>query len=98
MKKRLIELGFEEKGIKNSLIGEIYSLQIKSKHGKRRSISVSNPETPNEIIAIAEFKRDPEIIEDLVVVHNYDYDGYISIDRIESLVFALTGIKKINKQ
>ena len=88
IKNELVKRGWEELPFKN--IGNSIT-----KHIKRNIYAgVSSLGTPNEIITVFEINRtNPKIIDDLIIVHNYDYDGYLTLERIEALVFGLTGTK-----
>lgn len=89
MREELIKLGFEE--MPHKTIGNCIVYYIKSKYDKTRILSISDLNTPNEFITIGELKIDNKTYEDLTVIHNYDYDGYITIERIKALLFGLTG-------
>jgi len=82
----LIKLGFERLPhftVTNSIIKNI---------GRNRVISVGSVGTPNEMIWLCEIDPfDPKHITDLVCLHNYDYDGILTVHKIQNLHFALTG-------
>lgn len=84
-RQELIDLGFKELPhftIGNSLIYDL---------GRNRHLTFSCISDPNETIFICE--SDPEnykTITDLVCLHNYDYDGYIDMERLKSLIAGLT--------
>ena len=82
----LISIGFET--IKHFTITNsvIYDL------GRNRHLSAGCVGEPNEMIWICYMEdRDSEHIDDLVCVHNYDYDGLISLEKVKLLITALTG-------
>jgi len=83
----LIEIGFEKLKhftIQNSLI---YKL------GRNRHLSIGNVGTPNEMLYICETdENDYRKITDLICLHNYDYDGYLSKLKLETLIKSI-GIK-----
>ena len=81
----LYNLGFKELPhftIGNSLIFDL---------GRRRYLTLSSFATPNEILFIGELddKNDKEVT-DLICIWNYDYDGYITEERIKNIINALT--------
>lgn len=60
--------------------------------GRYRELSIQNLGTPNEMVFICEVDADDETeITDLVCVHNYDFDGYLTLDKIKMLITAITG-------
>jgi hypothetical protein len=77
----LLNIGFKEIPyftIGNSLIFDI---------GRFRYISVSSLGTPNEFVWICQASRkDLSKVTDLVCIHNYDYDGYITLDKVKSII------------
>ena len=81
----LINLGFKE--IHHFTIGGnlLYDL------GRRRYLSLSCFATPNEMLFISELDdvNDKEIT-DLICLWNYDYDGYLTEERIKNIINALT--------
>jgi hypothetical protein len=89
MREELIQLGFEE--LPHRTIGNSLIYYIRSKYNKTRILSISDLNTPNEFITIGELKADNKTYEDLTVIHNYDYDGNITVERLKALLFGLTG-------
>jgi len=79
-----LDIGFEKLPhftIVNSLI---YKL------GRNRHLSIGNLGTPNEMLFICETKEDNDKeITDLVCLHNYDYDGYLSKSQLEMLIKSI---------
>jgi len=77
----LKKLGFKEIPhftVTNSLVFQI---------GRQRHFSIGDLGTPNEMMFICQ--RDENIedrISDLVVIHNYDFDGYLTIEKVKSLI------------
>jgi len=60
--------------------------------GRRRCLSIGDIGTPNEMMYLQEISSEnPKEITDLVCVHNYDYDGYLTKERLESLCYGITG-------
>ena len=86
--KDLLNIGFEE--IPHFTIGEtvIYNL------GRHRQLSASSVGTPNETLWICEIDdKNDKVITDLVCLHNYDYDGFLTIEKIKQLIECI-GITK----
>jgi hypothetical protein len=80
----LIEIGFKE--IPHPTIGNAITYDL----GRRRNLSASCVGTPNEIVFICEIDpQDKRKITDLVCVHNYDYDGYLTLEKINLLIKAI---------
>lgn len=86
IRQELIDLGFKELPhftIMNSLIYDL---------GRNRQLSIGSIGTPNEMMFICELdEKDSTKITDLVCIHNYDYDGYMTMNRLKHL---LTGLNK----
>jgi len=60
--------------------------------GRNRILSCGCVGTPNEMIWICEVNAtDSQKIDDLVCVHNYDYDGYMPVHRFQNIHHSLTG-------
>jgi hypothetical protein len=82
----LINLGFEEIPhftITNNLIYDL---------GRNRHLSFGSIGTPNEMLFICETEEhNPQKIEGLIVLKNYDYDGYTTIENIKDIITAITG-------
>ena len=54
--------------------------------GRNRILSCGAIGTPNEMIWICELnKENPNKINDLVCIHNYDYDAYMPVHRFQNL-------------
>ena len=74
----LFDIGF--KPIKHFNIGNNVVFNI----DQNRTISASQIGTPNEMVFICEHDHnDHTIITDLVRIHNYDYDGYLTLERLK---------------
>jgi len=82
----LIEIGFEKLPQLNIRPGT-YTYEL----GRYRYISIGGVGTPNEMMWIYEInpKNDKEIMEPIVCLHNYDYDGHLTKIKIETLINAL---------
>ena len=81
----LVRIGF--KPISHFTIGNshIYSL------GRHRQISISAVGTPNEMMFITETSdQDQKVITDLICLHNYDYDGYLTEEKVIGLINIIT--------
>lgn len=77
-REELLEIGFEE--IPHYTIGNGLTCQLT----RNRFISISCLGTPNEMIFLGEIDRKmSDKINDLIVVRNYDYDGYTSLEWIQ---------------
>lgn len=59
--------------------------------GRNRQISISCLGTPNEMVFILEVnEKEKRKIDDLVVLRNYDYDGYTSFEDLKKLIELIT--------
>lgn len=79
-----LKLGFTE--LQHFTIGDslIYDL------GRNRHLSLSNAGSPNEMLMICERDdKNPKLNSDVIVLHNYDYDGYLTKEKLETLINAL---------
>lgn len=80
-KEQVLELGFKELPhftIGNSLIFDL---------GRNRHLSFSSIGTPNEMLFICEVNKEHnKVIDDAVVLSNYDYDGYLSLEKLSVLL------------
>lgn len=77
----LLNMGFEK--IPHFTVNRamIYKL------GRNRHLSIGDVGTPNEVLFICESDKDDyRKITDLVCLHNYDYDGYLSQQKLETLI------------
>jgi hypothetical protein len=80
----LIELGF--KPIPHFTIGNSLTYDL----GRYRFLSASSVGTPNEMLFICESNpKDSREITDIITIHNYDYDGYLTKNKVEKLVSLL---------
>lgn len=66
--------------------------------GRDRILSAGSVGTPNEMLFIGQLydstlSNAPGKYSDLICLHNYDYDGYLTIEKVQSLINLLTGIK-----
>jgi len=85
IRQELLDLGFEEVPhftITNSLNYDL---------GRNRFLSIGDVGNPNEMMFIKEMSfEDKEKVEDLVCVHNYDFDGFMTIEKMTALITGLT--------
>lgn len=79
-KETLIALGFKEVGHYTCLDSLIYKLS------RNRVISVGCLGTPNELVYLCEKSYDGNYYTDLVCVHNFDYDGKLTKQKVEHLI------------
>lgn len=80
-REEVLKLGFQEIPhftVMNSLVYDL---------GRNRWLSIGDLGNPNEMMFIYECdKDDGRIIDDLVCLHNYDYDGYLTLDKLSLLL------------
>lgn len=87
-KDKLLELGFKKQPNFTIMDSYIYDL------GRNRELSYSCAESPNEIVFINQLNDyQDKSVDDVVVIHNYDYDGWMTEKKLKSLIFGLTGKK-----
>lgn len=60
-------------------------LSLKYHLPRHRFISVLCVGTPNEVVYLC-YKDSVDIVDDLVCVHNFDYDGYLTREKLEHLI------------
>lgn len=80
MRKEVLEMGFKELQhftITNPLVYDL---------GRRRVLSLGCLGQGNEVIYLCEKSKVGDHYEDLVCVHNADYDGFITIQRLKALI------------
>lgn len=81
----LIKLGF--KPIPNFTVQNSVTYDL----GRNRFLSAGSVGTPNEMIFIYEVNpKDNNKVTDSICLHNYDYDGYVTEQKIKLLIEALT--------
>jgi hypothetical protein len=77
----LLEMGF--KPIPHFTIGNTYTYDL----GRRRDLSMNCVGTPNEMLFICEIDEKNKLkITDIICLHNYDYDGYITKEKLKTLI------------
>jgi len=81
----LLKIGFKE--IPHFTIGNSVIFDL----GRRRYFSAGNVGNPNEMVFLCETdSKDDKKVTDLICVHNYDYDGYLTMEKINMLINAIT--------
>lgn len=70
-------------------------LSLKYHLPRNRFISILSAGTPNEVVFLCSGYADSGGIDDLVCVHNFDYDGYYPEIRLTTLLTTLKGIGSI---
>jgi len=84
MREELIELGFKE--IPHFTIGNSIYYEL----SRDRQLSISGLGTGNEYIFLMQFENKGDLRpSDLVCVHNFDYDGLVTIGKIKTLIEVL---------
>ena len=85
-REELINIGFYELPhltIMNSLIYDL---------GRNRQLSIGCLGNPNEMVFICQIDMsDKRKITDVVVLRNFDYDGFITIDGVKNIIQSITG-------
>ncbi len=82
----LIAIGFEKIPHFTVANSVIYDLK------RHRHLSAGCVGTPNEMVWLCSTdSKDPKTVTDLVCVHNYDYDGYLTIEKIKGLINLIEG-------
>lgn len=80
-KEKCLELGFKELPhftVGNSLIYLI---------NRNRYLSIGSVGTPNEMLFIYSVDyNNPKEITDIITLHNYDYEGYLSEEKLLDLI------------
>jgi len=80
----LIKIGFT--AIPHFTIGDSVIFDL----GRHRQISGSCVGTPNEMLFICEIDHVIKTkITDLVCLHNYDYDGYLTIEKVQMIIDSI---------
>jgi len=82
----LVRLGGEKLPYHNILNSIFFKV------GRNRIVSVGNVGTPNEMIWLCQVNAtNDKIIDDIICLRNYDYDGYTPVHTFQNLIHALTG-------
>ena len=62
------------------------------KLGRHRQISVAAVGTPNEMMFITETSdQDEKNVTEIICLHNYDYDGYLTKKKILNIIYGIVG-------
>lgn len=84
----LINLGF--KPIPHFTIGNAVILEF----GRNRYLSASDVGNPNEMVWICQSEDEAhKKVTDLICIHNYDYDGFLTLEKIKLLIGGLRNEK-----
>lgn len=58
--------------------------------GRHRHLSAGCVGTPNEMLWICETNdQDGTLVTDLICLHNYDYDGSLTIEKVQNIINAI---------
>lgn len=83
-KEWALRLGFKE--IPHYTVGG----NLNRKLNRRRELSISCIGTPNEMMVLKEKDyNNPKEISDCIVLHNYDFDGYLSVHKLQNIIALL---------
>lgn len=88
----LIDIGFKE--IEHYVVTDavIYPL------GRNRHLSAGCVGTPNEMLFICESEKDDKTkITDMICLHNWDYDGQLTKEKVVALIELIGGYKIHNE-
>ncbi|MBL4867476.1 MAG: hypothetical protein JKY67_14010 [Pseudomonadales bacterium] len=86
--KALTEVDFIKIGFRSGLEARIFRLTLDLGQGKY--LSAGSIGTPNETIFLCELDTEgSSIVPEAICIHNYDYHGYVSREKLERLIFAL---------
>lgn len=81
----LLELGFQQIG-SHPLIGSSYELSL----GNLLFINVGAVDSANETIFLYRKRfSDENIIEDIIVIRSYDYNGFTSVKSLVAIIESL---------
>lgn len=79
---------FDFKKIPHFTIMNSYVLDL----GRNRFLSIGCIGEPNEMMWLTEVdEEDNNKINDLICIHNYDYDGYLYVHKLQDIHQSLTG-------
>lgn len=87
-KEEVLALGFKEVPHYTILDSLVYTLP------RDRALSLGCLGTPNETLFLVEKSKVGDHYTDLICIHNFDYDGYITE---EALVDIISWFSKYNK-
>ena len=76
-----LSIGFKEQPIFTIDHGIYYDV------GRRRTLNIGDVGTPNEMLYLCETNEDGDTQEnDVIVLHNYDYDGQLSDAKLNKII------------
>lgn len=80
----LIRIGFKPAPHFTVMNSYIYDL------GRHRHLSIGAVGTPNEMMYIAETNDQKHTqVSDLICLHNYDYDGYLTEEKVVEMISVI---------
>lgn len=80
-KEEILKLGFKE--LPHYTVGDSLTYDL----GRNRWLSIGDLGNPNEMMFIYECdEEDNRIITDIITLHNYDYDGYLTFEKLYLLL------------
>jgi len=83
-KTLLKNLGF--KSHEHFTIGDVIYIDL----DRNRQLSMSCLGTPNEFLSLCEVDYNKKLITNVVVLHNYDYDGPLFLHKIQNIYHSIT--------
>jgi len=89
-RQQIKDLGFQE--LPHKTIGESLVFPL----GRNRHLSFSNIGEPNEFLVI--YEAEGKEITDCVILRNYDYDGYTTVEEVKQLINLLEWKKEDTHQ
>lgn len=80
-KEWALRLGFKE--IPHYTVGGNLNFKL----GRRKELSIGCIGTPNEMMVLKEMDyNNPKETLECIVLHNYDYDGYLSVHKLQNII------------
>lgn len=80
-RNELIEMGFKE--MPHFTIMNYLNYDL----GRNRQLSIGCLGTPNEMMFISQLDKEPkERVTDTIILSNYDYDGYLDLEKVEDII------------
>ena len=61
--------------------------------GRNRRLSISNLGNPNEVMFVGELNENKTGYSDLVCLHNWDYDKFLTLEKLKNLLSGIVGKK-----
>jgi hypothetical protein len=88
-KERVLELGFKELPHFTVMDSLIYNL------GRNRQLSIGCIGTCNEFMYISEIdEEDSREVNELICIHNYDFNGYLTEEKLSLILTFFSENKK----